>query len=32
LNPHCSEATLGMVELSQTRLVPAWLRRLFNKT
>jgi tetratricopeptide (TPR) repeat protein len=32
LNPHCSEATLAVVELSQTRLVPAWLRRLFKKT
>jgi tetratricopeptide (TPR) repeat protein len=32
LNPACSEASLGLVTLSQTRLLPAWLRRLFKKT
>jgi Flp pilus assembly protein TadD len=32
LNPACSEASLGLVRLSQTNLLPAWLRRLFKKT
>jgi tetratricopeptide (TPR) repeat protein len=32
LNPNCSEANLALVELSQTRLVPAWLRRLFKRS
>ena len=31
LNPHCSEATLGLVELKETRFIPGWLRRLFKK-
>jgi len=30
LNPACSEASLGLVKLSQTHLVPNWLRRLFQ--
>jgi tetratricopeptide (TPR) repeat protein len=32
LNPACREANLGLVKLSQTNLLPAWLRRLFKKT
>jgi len=32
LNPACSEAGLSIVTLSQTRLLPAWLRRLFKKS
>jgi Flp pilus assembly protein TadD len=32
LNPACSEASLGLVTLSQTHLLPKWLRRLFKKT
>ena len=32
LNPACSEASLGLVTLSQTHLLPGWLRRLFKKT
>ncbi|MEY2467155.1 MAG: hypothetical protein QOD03_1676 [Verrucomicrobiota bacterium] len=32
LNPSCTEASLGLVKLSQTNLVPDWLRRLFKKT
>lgn len=32
LNPACSEASMGLVKLSQTRLVPGWLRRLFRKS
>jgi len=31
LNPHCTEATLGLVELRETRFIPRWLRRLFKK-
>ena len=30
LNSACSEASLGLVKLSQTRLMPGWLRRLFR--
>lgn len=32
LNPACSEASLGLVKLSQTWLAPGWLRRLFKKS
>jgi len=32
LNPACSEASLKLVTLSQTRLLPEWLRRLFKKS
>ena len=32
LNPACSEASLKLVTLSQTRLLPNWLRRLFKKS
>jgi tetratricopeptide (TPR) repeat protein len=32
LNPACSEASLGLVKLSQTHLLPEWLRRLFKKS
>jgi Flp pilus assembly protein TadD len=32
LNPACSEASLGLVTLSQTHLLPGWLRRLFKKS
>src|SRR5436190_6744797 len=32
LNPACSEASLRLVKLSQTNLLPAWLRRLFKKS
>ena len=32
LNPACREANLGLVKLSQTNLLPGWLRRLFKKT
>lgn len=32
LNPACREASLGLVKLSQTNLLPAWLRRLFKKS
>jgi len=32
LNPACSEAGLGLVKLSQTNLLPGWLRRLFKKS
>jgi len=32
LNPACREASLGLVTLSQTNLLPGWLRRLFKKT
>ena len=32
LNPACSEAGLGLVRLSQTHLLPEWLRRLFKKS
>lgn len=30
LNPHCEPASLALIELSQIRLVPGWLRRLFK--
>ena len=32
LAPDCTEASLAVIEVSQTRLVPGWLRRLFKKT
>jgi tetratricopeptide (TPR) repeat protein len=32
LNPACSEASVKLVSLSQTNLLPNWLRRLFKKT
>jgi tetratricopeptide (TPR) repeat protein len=32
LNPACSEARLGVIKLSQTNLLPGWLRRLFKKS
>lgn len=32
LNPDCTEANLALVELSQLRLVPGWLRRLFKRS
>jgi tetratricopeptide (TPR) repeat protein len=32
LNPACSEASLGLVKLSQTHLLPEWLRRFFKKS
>ncbi len=32
LNPACSEASLKLVTLSQTNLLPNWLRRLFKKS
>jgi Flp pilus assembly protein TadD len=32
LNPACSEASLKLVTLSQTKLLPDWLRRLFKKS
>lgn len=32
LNPACSEASLELVKLSQTYLLPGWLRRLFKKS
>jgi Flp pilus assembly protein TadD len=32
LNPACSEASLGLIKLSRTHLLPGWLRRLFKLT
>jgi len=32
LNPACTEANLGVIKLSQTYLLPGWLRRLFKKS
>jgi tetratricopeptide (TPR) repeat protein len=32
LAPECTEASLAVVEVSQTHLVPGWLRRLFKKS
>jgi len=32
LAPTCTEASLAVIEVSQTRLVPGWLRRLFKKS
>lgn len=32
LEPNCSEAGLAVIEVSQTHLVPEWLRRLFRKS
>jgi Flp pilus assembly protein TadD len=32
INPACSEANLELVKLSQTNLMPGWLRRLFKKS